>query len=136
MRVFLDTNVLVSAFASRGICADLLRHILIDHDLVVGEVVLAELKRILLKRINVPPRVVADIERLLRDHEVVAKPRRHLELGLRDTDDEWIVASAMAGKANALVTGDKDLLEATVHLPIRIYSPRQFWEQAHKGQSG
>ena len=136
MRVFLDTNVLVSAFASRGICADLLRHILVEHDLVTGEVVLTELKRTLLKRINVPPRIVAEIEQLLRDHQVVPRPRRHLGLGLRDVDDEWIVASAVAGNADALVTGDRDILETTVQLPIRTCSPRQFWEQAHKDRSG
>ena len=136
MRVFVDTNVLVSAFASRGMCADLLRHILVEHDLVTGEVVLTELKRTLLKRVNVPPRVVADIEDLLRDHEVVPKPRRHLALGLRDVDDEWIVASAVTAKADALVTGDKDILETSVQLPIRVYSPRQFWEQANKARSG
>ena len=136
MRVFLDTNVLVSAFASRGICADLLRHILVEHELITGEVVLTELKRTLLKRINVPPKVVADIEHLLRDHQVVAKPRRHLDLGLRDADDEWIVASAVAGKADALVTGDRDILETIIHLPIQVYSPRQFWEQGHKERLG
>ena len=136
MRVFLDTNVLVSAFASRGLCADLLRHILVEHDLITGEVVLTELKRTLLKRINVPPKVVAEIEHLLRDHQVVAKPRRHLDLGLRDADDEWIIASAVAGEADALVTGDRDILETTVHLPIRVYSPRQFWEQGHRDRSG
>jgi uncharacterized protein len=136
VRVFLDTNVLVSAFASRGICADLLRHILVEHDLVTGEVVLTELKRTLLKRIKVPPKVVGEIEDLLRDHDVVPKPRQHLELGLRDVDDEWVVASAVAGKSDALVTGDRDILETTVRLPIRVCSPRQFWEQVHQGRSG
>lgn len=136
MRVFLDTNVLVSAFASRGLCADLLRHILVEHDLITGEVVLTGLKRTLLKRINVPPKVVAEIEHLLRDHQVVTKPRRHLDLGLRDADDEWIVASAVAGEADALVTGDRDILATIVHLPIRVYSPRQFWEQGHRDRSG
>jgi putative PIN family toxin of toxin-antitoxin system len=136
VRAFLDTNVIVSAFASRGICADLLRHILVEHELVTGEIVLTELKRTLLKRINVPPKVVADIEHLLRDHEVVPKPRRHLDFGLRDPDDEWIIASAVAGKADALVTGDRDILETTVHLPIRVFSPRQFWEQGHKDRPG
>jgi predicted nucleic acid-binding protein len=28
----------------------------------------------------------------------------------RDADDDWILATALAGKADALVTGDKDLL--------------------------
>jgi len=132
MRVFLDTNVLVSAFASRGLCADLLRYVLVEHDLVVGEVVLTELKRVLSKAIKTPARLVTDIERLLRDHEVVPKPQRHLALDLRDPDDEWIVASAAAGKADALITGDADILQESSRMPVRVYTPRQFWEQAHR----
>jgi hypothetical protein len=40
LRVFLDTNVLVAAFATRGLCADLLRVVLVRHELVVADVVL------------------------------------------------------------------------------------------------
>ena len=47
MRVFLDTNVLVSAVATRGLCADVLREILFSHQLVVSVPLLDELKNIL-----------------------------------------------------------------------------------------
>lgn len=136
MRVFLDTNVLVSAFATRGICADLLRHVLVEHELLVGEFVLTELKRVLVGRIKVSPRAVSDIERLLREHAVIPKPRRHLDLGLRDADDEWIVASAAAARADALVTGDADILEASSRIPVRVYAPRAFWEHVRRTGSG
>ena len=128
MRVFLDTNVLVSAFAGRGICADLFRYVLAEHDLLVGEVVLIELERVLLGRIKVPQQTIVDIERLLRDQHLVQKPSRHLSLGLRDVDDEWIVASAVAGEAEALVTGDTDLLDEKTRMPVPVYSPREFWQ--------
>ena len=128
MRVFLDTNVLVSAFAGRGICADLFRYVLAEHDLLVGEVVLIELERVLLGRIKVPQQTIVDIERLLRDQHLVQKPSRHLSLGLRDVDDEWIVASAVAGPAEALVTGDTDLLDEKTRMPVPVYSPREFWQ--------
>ena len=49
MRVFLDTNVPVSAFATREICAAVLRVMLAEHTLVTGEVVLRELGRVLRK---------------------------------------------------------------------------------------
>jgi putative PIN family toxin of toxin-antitoxin system len=128
LRVFLDTNVLVSAFASRGICADLFRYVLVEHELLVGEVVLVELERVLLGRFKVPPHVVVDIERLLRDQHMVQKPPRHLSLGLRDVDDEWIVASAVAGEAKALVTGDADILDEKNRISVPVYSPREFWQ--------
>ena len=67
MRVFLDTNVLVSAFATRGVCADVLRVVLAEHTLVMGEVVLQELKRVLVKRIGLPPGAIKEIDEFLRE---------------------------------------------------------------------
>jgi len=67
MRVFLDTNVLVSAFATRGLCADLVRHLLVDHELLTGEVNLTELRRVLKTKLRVPKATVDSIEELIDD---------------------------------------------------------------------
>lgn len=128
MRVFLDTNVLVSAFAARGTCADVFRVVLSEHTLVIGEVVLQELRRALRLRIKLPPRMVKEIEEFLREHEVVAKPSRASDVPIRDPDDQWVLASAIHAKADVLVTGDRDLLDVAGKADIKIVSPRGFWE--------
>ena len=133
MRVFLDTNVLVSAFATRGLCADLLRHILTEHDLITGEVVIIELRRVLRDRIKVPAPVVTAIEQLLREQIVVPKPSEPHPLPIRDPDDRWVLASAVAGKADVIVTGDSDLLEVASQSPIPIVDPRGFWTMVRGG---
>ena len=74
MRVFLDTNVLVSAFATRGMCADVLRVVLAEHSLVTSEVVLRELGRVQRKRIGLPAGAIKEIDKFLREHEVAPKP--------------------------------------------------------------
>ena len=125
--MFLDTNVLVSAFATRGLCADVVRHVLAEHDLVVAEVVIAELRRVLKTRIGLPDEVSADIEQLLRDREVVPKPARPSSVKLRDPADRWVLASALAGKADVLVTGDHDLLDVADRPPLPVVDPRAFW---------
>jgi uncharacterized protein len=127
LRVFLDTNVLVSAFATRGLCADLVRFILTDHELITGEVVITELRRVLRDRVKLPAPVIADIEQLLRDQVVVPKPAEPYPLPIRDPDDQWILASAVAGRADVLVTGDLDLLEVASQSPLTITDPRGFW---------
>lgn len=136
MRVSLGTNVLVSAFATRGLCADVLRVVLADHELVVGEVVLAELRKVLRGRLRVPARIVDDVERLLREHDVVPKPREPAAVPVRDPSDRWILASAIAGKADVLVTGDRDLLEIETTPPPTILDPRGFWTLARRGRHG
>ena len=133
MRAFLDTNVLVSAFATRGLCADLFRHILAEHDLLTGEVIIVELRRVLRDRIKVPAPTIAAIEQLLRDQIVVPKPPEPHPLPIRDADDRWVLASAVAGKADVLVTGDSDLLEMASRSPIPIVDPRGFWDMVRGG---
>jgi len=133
VRVFLDTNVLVSAFATRGLCADVFRHILTEHDLITGEVIIVELRRVLRDRIKVPAPTIAAIEQLLRDQVVVPKPAEPHPLPIRDPDDRWILASAVAGKADVLVTGDSDLLEMASRSPLPIVDPRGFWDMVRGG---
>jgi putative PIN family toxin of toxin-antitoxin system len=130
--VFLDTNVLVSAFATRGLCADLFRRVLAEHQLITGEVVIAELRRVLRDRIKVPAPTVAAIEQLLRDQVVVPKPAEPHPLPIRDTDDRWVLASAVAAKADVLVTGDSDLLEVASQAPLPIVPPRAFWKMVRR----
>jgi predicted nucleic acid-binding protein len=61
VRLFLDTNVLASAVATRGLCADLVREVLLSHTLVVSAAVLAELGRVLSTKFGAPPEVVAAV---------------------------------------------------------------------------
>jgi putative PIN family toxin of toxin-antitoxin system len=133
VRVFLDTNVLVSAFATRGLCADVFRHILAEHDLITGEVIIVELRRVLRDRIKIPAPVITAIEQLLRDQIVVPKPSEPHPLPIRDPDDRWVLASAVAGKADVIVTGDSDLLEVASQAPIPIVDPRGFWIMVRRG---
>lgn len=134
MRVFLDTNVLVSAFATRGVCADVLRVVLAEHSLVTGEVVLRELGRVLRTRIGLPPGAVREIDEFLREHEVAPKPVARAAVPQRDPDDQWVVASAVESRADVLVTGDRDLLDIAANAPIRIVDPRGFWDLVRKNE--
>jgi putative PIN family toxin of toxin-antitoxin system len=132
VRVFLDTNVLVAAFATRGLCADVMRVVLAEHQLITGDVVLSELRAVLVRRIKLPQATVKDIVALLRDQEVVPKPPKPSEVLVRDPDDRWILASAVAGRADVLVTGDRDLLDVAGKAPLPILDSRGFWSLLRK----
>ncbi len=133
MRVCLDTNVLVAAFATRGLCADVLRSVLAEHDLVIGEVIFTELRRTLATKLKVPADRIAAVEAVLRSAPVIPKPKAPSPLVIRDPADQWIVATAVAGAADVLVTGDRDLLVAAADSPIPILDPRAFWELLRAG---
>ena len=133
MKVFLDTNVLVSGFATRGLCADVIRLVLAEHELVIGEVVLDELERALTRKVKLPPPVISEILAFLESQTLQPRPKTAPEVRIRGEADLWVLASALAAKADVLVTGDQDLLEARGEVSgLVITDPRGFWNLATK----
>ncbi len=134
MRVFLDTNVLVSAFAARGLCADLLELVLLEHDLIVGANVMRELQKALREKVRLPAARTTEIVEFVSGEaaEVVNKVSP-AEVDV-DADDALVLGEALAARAEFFVTGDAALLKFDAIATLRIASPRGFWEilQAQK----
>ena len=127
MKVFPDTNVLVAAFATRGLCADLLRTALAKHELVLGQIVLVELERVMRDKLRVPEAVITAALDLLREFPVAPATEPLPRIRCRDKDDIAVLACALASGADVLVTGDRDLLVLAGKSPLRIVEPRELW---------
>ncbi len=129
MKIFLDTNVLASAAATRGLCADVLREVFASHDLFISEQVLNELRRVLGLKFGVGQGLIDDFVQLLHQDSVLAQPSRVPKTKLQDTEDLTILAAAITAGAEVLITGDKELLGLGRVENLEILSPRQFWEK-------
>jgi putative PIN family toxin of toxin-antitoxin system len=134
VRVCLDTNVLIAAFASRGLCSDVLRAVLTEHDLILGEVILVEFRRVLKTKFKVPEDRIASAVAVFSAVEIVGKPAEPSTLQMRDRADRWVIATALAGQADVLVSGDTDLLDIADQAPLPILNPRAFWELLRSGK--
>lgn len=129
MKVFLDTNVLVAAFATRGLCSDVFRVVAAEHELFVGEPVLVEVRRILEIRLRMPEHARNEALRVLRRYTIVSAAQAPIALDINDPADEWIVACALTVPADVFVTGDKALLDLRRVQDMPLVSPREFWTQ-------
>jgi putative PIN family toxin of toxin-antitoxin system len=136
MRVFLDTNVLVSATATRGLCADVLYEVFASHELIISEYVLDEVKRALTVKLGVPRDAAEEYLWLLRQESVVASEADAPALRLRDSTDIPVLAAALQAHAEVLVTGDKELQELAHIEQLDILSPRGFWERLRARSEG
>ena len=125
-RICLDSNVLVAAFIARGLCADLLRLVLSEHDLVIPEVVAEEVRRVLATKLKASRSALSAVEAVFGRCSMVPDTREPCPISLRDPDDERVLASALAAGVEILVSGDQDLLVVAEESPIRILSPRAF----------
>lgn len=129
MRAVVDVNVLISGVLSaKGSSAEILRASRDGQfELVVSELLLAELKRTLAYprlRKHIPSEKAAAFANWVRDHGSLAEdPVSAPPVGSRDPDDDYLLALAIDRRAY-LVTGDKDLLVLSDDLPI--LTPAQF----------
>ena len=133
MKVFLDTNVIASATATRGLCADVLRTVIEFHALVVSEHLVGELRRVLKDKFGVSADVIADVVWLLQQDTIAAEALPLADLPLKDIADVAIVSSAVNGGADILITGDKEVLSLKHVGSMKILTPRQFWDN-ERGQ--
>ncbi|MGF1656748.1 MAG: putative toxin-antitoxin system toxin component, PIN family [Verrucomicrobiales bacterium] len=124
MKFVLDTNVLFAAFATHGVCAGLYEEALLGGRIVVSQFILDELSEKLSTKAKLDRAEVAEVlDAVSADAEVLEV----LPLAApvcRDADDDWILATAVTAQADALVTGDKDLLVLGRYQNIPILTPR------------
>ena len=134
MKVFLDTNVLVSAAATRGLCADVLREVLTSHQLVVSSPLFSELENILKEKLSLPHELISEFIEILEQDAHQSSPSESPDVDIQDKDDLAILSSALNGNADLFVTGDKELLDLHRIDEMDIVSPKMFWERL-KAQS-
>ena len=135
MKVFLDTNVIVSAVTTRGLCADVFRTVLAEHELITSSRVLQEVRRILKVKFEVPDVLIVEYLELIEQDAVVAEFKDLPHLPIKDKDDIEIVAAAVSAGAHVLVTGDREVQNIKSFKNVRFLSPRAFWEELTANQA-
>lgn len=133
MTVFPDSNVWVSAFGTRGLCADLMRALLRHHilgtvDLLVAEPVRAETIRILTRKFRASDADIAPVGRAMAIARAVPVPEETPPIAIEDPDDAPIVAAALSAGSDLFITGDHSLLALDWVGAMRIVSPRGAWK--------
>ena len=132
MRVFLDTNVLVSAFAARGLCADLFELVLLEHEFVIGRQVLDELYKALTAKLKLSPAQAKAIVEYVSGEAAQVIGRTEPARVRADPADARVLGEALAAKAVIFVTGDAALIGLRAIENTEIFSPRGFWEKLKK----
>lgn len=125
MRVVFDTNVVVSGMVAQGLCREIVETHLPEHTPILSRVLWDELVEKLRDKFDLTPEDLPALG-LYRRLAVWCEP---VPLGTpvcRDPDDDWVLATARAGQADAIVTGDADLLSLKSFEGIAVLSPRQF----------
>ncbi len=128
MKALFDTNVLLAAFLTEGVCAKLLtRARKQQFGLITCPFILLEFERILKKKFSATKQERENALALIAEAAQDNVHPTETPSGIcRDKDDDNVLACAWEGAVDYLVTGDKDLLHLKVFKGIRIITPREF----------
>jgi putative PIN family toxin of toxin-antitoxin system len=125
MRLVLDTNVLIAALLVPGTCRELVRKRCHSHELCASPAMLDELAETIRTKLGEKPEDIPLFAAYAQRVQIVDAPPLPARVS-RDPDDDAVLAAAVAAQADAIITGDKDLLVLGKHGGIQILSPRQF----------
>ena len=128
MKAVFDTNVLIAAFVTEGICSKLIARARTGQfELITCPFILKEFERTLRKKFSSTEEEVRDALMLISEAvEDVVRPTQKVTGVCRDATDDNILACILEAQADYLVTGDSDLLELTTFHGIPIITPREF----------
>ncbi len=126
MKIVFDSNVVIAAFGTRGLCDSLLEEALENHRVVLSEELLQEIQKALQKKFRMPPLEVKSAIAFLKQYSAMETPEALPRDTCRDPDDVKVLGLAVAASADLIITGDKDLLTLKEFRKIPILSPREF----------
>lgn len=128
MKAVLDTNVLIAAFLTEGLCSGLLvRARKRAFSLVLCDEIISEFEGILKKKFKISPADISEISAIVSEAAFEILPVLHsIPDVCRDPKDNMIIACAVDAQADYIVTGDEDLLILRRYENIVIVNPRTF----------
>ena len=111
MRLVLDTNILISALFWDGNERKLLRLCRKrEHQLIISPQILDELSRVLLDKFNLPAEKITEYREEILLMSELTLPIGDVDIIKDDPTDNVILETAVIGKADRIITGDKHLL--------------------------
>ena len=135
MRVVVDTNVLASALIRRqGATGQVLRHLRDGRFTIVYSVpLLVELVEVLSRpqiqqKYHIQSDDISALINLIRLRGELVSPERKID-ACRDPSDNRFLEAAVEGDAEAIVTGDADLLDMTEFESVPILRVAEFLAQ-------
>jgi len=135
LRVVFDTNILVSALVFPGGRGEEALHRIVEErdELVLSKPILDELLGILGRKFAREAEELAHAAVFLSELALMVKPRRRLHV-VKDEPDNRILECAIAGRADAVVTGDRALLKLHEYRGVRILSLREYLDDGAGNQ--
>jgi putative PIN family toxin of toxin-antitoxin system len=121
VRVVFDTNIFISAFVvPRSRAEEAIRRVMTGQDaLIISKAIIDELLTTLSRKFSRDQEELAHVAVFLTEIGTAVHPKRRVRI-LKDDPDNRVLECAVAGRADAVVTGDRAMLSLGQYHEIPI----------------
>ena len=129
MRVVFDTNIFISAFVIPGSLAEKAVSRIIEgrDELVISADIIKEVLSVLSSKFGREREALSHVAVILLELGELVRPDQRVRV-FRDEPDNRILECAVFGKADLIVTGDKEMLRLKEYMGVKIASLRDYIE--------
>ena len=129
MKVVFDTNIFISAFVIPNSKAEqaIIKIIEGSDTLLLSKEIVGEILSVLSTKFHRDREAISHVALYLSELARIVKPTRKIRL-FKDDPDNRILECAVSGKADVIVTGDKEILKLGEYEGIRIISLKEYLE--------
>jgi putative PIN family toxin of toxin-antitoxin system len=128
LKIVFDTNVLISAAISSGKSFEILIHCLKNHIVFTSRFILSELEEKLAGKFHFAEREILEFRDTILEEVIIVSPASVPAVIPQDPDDDHILAAALTGNCDCIISGDKHLLNVQEYQRIPIIRPGQFFD--------
>ena len=127
MKLVFDTNIFISALVIPGSKAEkaILRIIEGNDTLLISREIIKEVLDVLSTKFNRDREAISHVAVYLLDIAQVVNPAKRIRI-FKDDPDNRILECAFGGKADAIVTGDKEMLKLKEYKGVKIISLKEY----------
>ena len=130
MLLVVDTNLMIRALLSAGQARRFFRLAPLSHQLLYHAEQVLELRNVAARpRLNIAPDSVNELVERIERYARRIDSNLDAALGCRDAKDDYVLALALAGMAEVILTEDEDLLVLHPWRGIRIMRLFQFLQE-------
>lgn len=130
LRAVIDTTVWISGIFWPGLPHQILEMWKAgDFEIIVSEAILTEIERKLSEKaieFKIETEIVNVWLDLIIGEAIFVQPQDKIQV-CRDPDDDLFLEAAVEGRADFIVSGDKDLTDIGEFRGIKLINPRQFY---------
>ncbi len=127
MKLFFDTNVIISGSITQGYSFEVIKDAIYKHEVYYTEHLLKEIKEVLLLKYSFSESIHQATLSIIKKYFLKGKTAGIVKKICRDPDDNQILSDALANGIDILITGDKDLLVLKECEGMKIILPKQYW---------